>query len=158
MTFINDAASFINQLPISIDLPDDFKQYREVTTLLFKRIIDALNKKTGSLYYLQELGNFQSFFTSGQPYVFRNDYRYVFDLISLNGGNIAGGASVTFAHGITSFMYGTLIYVTVTATTGLSFTCTYPYSSMDATNIYFTNPLPSTALSSAIFVAEYLKN
>ena len=100
----------------------------------------------------------RSFFTSGQPYVFRNTYRYVFDLVALNGGNIGGGASVTFAHGITGFKYGTLIYVTATATTGLSFTVTYPDSSMDATNIYFTNPLGGTALVSAIFVAEYLKD
>lgn len=158
MSISNDPAILINQLPVSLEMPKDFDQFREISSLLFKRIIDAVNKKEGSLYYLQEIGNFESFFTSGQPFVFRNGYRYIFDLIALNGGNIGGGASVTFPHGINGFLQGTLIYVTATATTGLSFTATYPYSSMDATNIYFTNPLPATALSSAIFVANYLKN
>lgn len=157
MSINSDPATLINQLPVSLEMPRDFNQFREVSSLLFKRIIDAVNKKEGSLYYLQELGNFESFFTSGQPYAFRTGYRYVFDLIALNGGNITGGSSVTFAHGIIGFTEGTLIYVTATATTGLSFTSTYPNSSMDATNIYFTNPLPATDLTSAIFVAEYLK-
>jgi hypothetical protein len=47
--------------------------------------------------------------------------------------------------------------VTATDTTGLSFTATYPYSSMDATNIYFTNPEGGTALVAAYFVSNYLK-
>jgi hypothetical protein len=158
MTGISDPASLINQLPVSLEMPKDFEQFREISSLLFKRIIDAVNKKEGSLYYLQEIGNFESFFTSGQPYVFRTGYRYVFDLVALNGGNIAGGATVIFPHGIIGFKIGTLIYATATATTGISFTVTYSYCSMDATNIYFTNPLPGTALSSVIFVGEYLKN
>jgi hypothetical protein len=157
MSITSNSPLQINQLPSSLEIPRDFEKFREMGSLLFMRIVDAVNKKTGSLYYLQEIGNFQSFYTSGEPYVFRNGYRRVFDLVSLNGGTIAGGSSVTFAHGITGFVQGSLIYVTATASTGLSFTCTYPDASMDVTNIYFTNPLPSTGIVAAMFVAEYLK-
>lgn len=158
MSSTSDQALQVNQLPVSLEIPTDPKQFQEVISLLMRRVVDAVNKKEGSLYYPQELGNFQSYFTPGMPFVFRNVYRYVFDLVAINGGPIAGGASVTYAHGITSFVNGTLIYVTATDTNGLSFTATYPYSSMDATNIYFTNPEAGTALVAAYFIAQYTKN
>lgn len=138
-------------------MPEDFKQYREVTSLLFKRIIDALNKKEGSLYYLQELGNFQQFYTAGQPYNFRTVYRKTFDLVTLNSGNIGAGATVTFAHGITGLANTALIYASCTSTASDFFTVVYPNAKMDATNLVFTNPLAGTALTQVSFVAEYMK-
>jgi len=158
MTINSNQPLQVNQLSSSLEMPKDYEDFREVISLYLKRIADAVNKKTGSLFYLQEIGNLESYFTSGMPFVFRDVYRYCFDLIALNGGNIAGGASVTFPHGIVGFKYGTLIYVTATDTNGLSFTATYPYSSIDATNIYFTNPEGGVALVEAVFVAQYLKD
>ncbi len=157
MTLPSDPSLQINQIPISLEIPRNYEEFREIASLLFKRIIDAVNKKTGSLYYLQELGNFQSFFTPGEPFVFADAYRATFDLIDLNNGDIAGGASVSFAHNIVGFLRGTLIYATATATDTTSFTVVYPDAYMDATNIYFTNPLPGTALISCIMVCEYCK-
>lgn len=157
MSFTSNPSIQINQLPSSLEIPQDYEGFREIASLLFMRIVDAVNKKEGSLYYLQEIGNFQVYYTSEKPYVFRNVYRYVFDLISMNSGNIAGGSSVSFSHGIDGFTEGTLIYATATATDTTSFTVTYPDAYMDNMNIYFTNPLPGTEISKCSFVAEYLK-
>jgi hypothetical protein len=158
LTLPSDPSLQINQIPVSLEIPEEYEEFREIASLLFKRIIDAVNKKTGSLYYLQELGNFQSFFVPGQPFVFADVYRSTFDLIDLNGGDIAGGASVVFPHNILGFLRGTLIYATATATDTTSFTVMLPYAHMDDTNIYFTNPLPSTPLIFCSMVCEYTKN
>ena len=158
MTINSNQPLQINQLPTSLDLPVEYEAFRDVLSLLLRRIIDAVNKKEGSLYYLQELGNFQSYFMPDAPYVFRDVYRYVFDLVSLNGGNIAESASVSFAHGIVGLTNGTLVYASCTATTGETFTSVYPDAYMDQTYIYFTNPLSGATLSAAYFIANYTKN
>jgi hypothetical protein len=163
MTGITDPALFINQLPSSIEIPKDYEAFQEIVSLLLMRIVDSVNKKTGSLYYLQEQGNFQSFYTwdyvnnVGLPFQFRNGYRNTFDLVALNGGNIPGGATVNFAHNIMGLKYATLIYASCTSVANDFFTVVYPDCSMDATNVNFTNPLGATDLNSVIMVCEYLK-
>jgi hypothetical protein len=163
MSSISDQPLFINQLPSSIEIPREYEQFREIVSLLLMRIVDAVNKKEGSLYYLQELGNFQSFYTwdyvngVGLPFQFRNGYRNVFDVVALNGANIPGGAMVNFAHNIVGLKYATLIYASCTSVANDFFTVVYPNATMDAVNINFTNPLGGTDLNSVIFVAEYLK-
>ena len=74
MTINSNQPLQINQLPTSLDLPVEYEAFRDVLSLLLRRIIDAVNKKEGSLYYLQELGNFQSYFMPDAPYVFRDVY------------------------------------------------------------------------------------
>ena len=157
MTINSNPALQVNQIPVSLDLPRDYESAKEILSLLLKRLEDAMNKKEGSLYYLEEMGNFQSYFFPDAPYQFRDVYRYVFDLVSLNGGNIAGGTSVKFAHGIVGITNGTLIYASCTATDSTTFTVTYPNAYMDNTYIYFTNPLADTALTACYFVAQYCK-
>jgi len=161
MSFTNDPALQTNQLPISIEFPADPELFREILSLWQQRVSNSVNSKTGGLFTLVETFNSEQFFTAGNPNVFRNDYRKTFDITGLNGGNIAGGATVNFPHGITGLLQGTLIYATCTAVSGITFTVTYPYFTVDTAtggNINFTNPLGATALSTVIGVAEYVKN
>jgi hypothetical protein len=157
MSYSSDRSSLINQLPLSVDFPREQEKFLQILTDLYKRIANTVNTKEGGLYTLQEFFNSQQFFGANAQ-TLRNAYRTTFDLVSLNSGNIAGGATVTFAHHITGYQFATMVYVSGTGIDGTGFTVVYPDASMNSTNISFTNPLASTALKSAIFVAEYLKN
>lgn len=159
MSFSSDIPLQSNQLPISIDYPSpkDEKNFINTLSLDRKRISDSMNTKTGGIYQLQEQANFNQYFTTGNPQVNRNAYRSVYDVVNLNGGNIGAGATVAFPHNINGLSYSTLIYASCTSTDPIFFTVVYPYAYLDAVNLNFTNPL-GTALTSVIFVAEYLKN
>lgn len=157
MSTSNDSLN-LNQLPVSVEIPRDPVKGVEIISLLYKRIAASVNSKEGGLFPLAETGNFQQFYTTGNAYAFRPVYRYTFDLVALNSGNISGGATVTFAHGIVGLLYTTLLYASCTSVAGDFFTVVYPDASASATNIIFTNPLGSTALSNAVLVFEYLKN
>ena len=159
MSFSSDQALQVNQLPISIEFPKEQERFYEILTLWAKRVTNAVNSKEGGLYSLEELFDFKQYFTASNPNVFRNDYRKTFDLTGLNGGNIAGGATVSFPHNINGLFQGTLIYAGCTSVTPTYFSVMgQPTIYLDSVNINFTNPLPATALSSVIAVAEYLKN
>lgn len=93
MAFSNDPAVQSNQLPISLDIPSDPKQLKETLSLLFKRVINAVNTKEGGVYSLQENANFAQYYTLGNPNQYRNAYRTTFDLVNLNGGNIPVGTT-----------------------------------------------------------------
>lgn len=157
MSSSSDPALTTNQLPISVEMPSEFEKFREIISLLYKRIANSSNSKTGGLYSLQESYNSNQYYDITNTQTFRSAYRKVFDLVALNGGNIAGGATVSFPHGITGLKYSALIYASCTSVTPEFFTVVYPNAKMDAINLVFTNPLPATALSSVILVAEVLK-
>jgi hypothetical protein len=158
MSFSSDQAILINQLPISAEFDKDQEKFLEQLGSLYKRIAQSVNNKEGGLYSLQELYNSQLFFMTGNPQQFRNVYRKVFDVVDLNGGNIPAAGAVSFPHNINGILYATNIYASCTSTTNEFFTVVYDDATMDAANLYFTNPLPATPLKSVLFVAEYLKN
>lgn len=91
MAYSSDPALQANQLPISIDLPEDEKQLRETLTSTYKRTVDAMNYKIGGLFSLQEVADFERWFSVGKPGNTRNGYRKTFELET---GNL------TFSHGI----------------------------------------------------------
>lgn len=154
MSFSSDQPLLVNQLPLSVDFPKDDQKFLEILTETYKRIANCANSKTGGLYSIQELFNSEQFFTA-TPNQFRNVYRKTFDLVALNGGNIAAGATVAFAHNITGLKYATLIYASCTSAAQF-FTVVYPDAFMDPVNINFTNP-SANAVTAAFFIAEYLK-
>ncbi len=94
MSFSSDAPLVANQLPISIDFPETSDpDFLSTLSLIYKRIADAANTKEGALYLLQELATFQLFFTLGDPQTLRNTYRFTYDLVDENGGNIPNGTT-----------------------------------------------------------------
>ena len=168
MSFSSDPSTLINQLPISLELPKKYEEAHEVLSLLLKRINDAVNKKEGSLYSLAEFGNFQSYFIQTDPNNFRTVYRKVFDMVNLNGGSIAPGATVSSAHGISGITQTTRIYGSATNSDAPVHYLPLPYASqtttkiieiyLTPTNVVLVNGSTQTALTSATIVAEYVKN
>ena len=157
MSFSSDPALLINQLPISLDLPKDPEKFREEVELFTKRTANILNTKTGGLYSGQEYSNSEVFNVT-TPMTTSNVYRKCFDLVALNGGNIPGGGTVTFAHGINGIDASALIYASCTTADPFFFSVMgYPTVYLTATNVVFTNPLGGDALTRCYVIAEYLK-
>ena len=162
MSISSDPALIVNQLPISIELPSDPREMREILTLWMKRVANAVNYKEGSLYNLIELYSFKQYYNIANVNTFRNVYRSVFDMTTQNATlpntPIAPSATVSFAHNITGLMFGTMIYAGCTTTQPRYFSVMGETSVwLDPININFTNTstFPITACT---VVAEYLKN
>ena len=165
MSFSNDPALLVNQLPISVELSENFNLFNEQVTLLYKRIANSTNTKTGGLHDKVERYNSDQYFTA-TPNLYRNVYRKSFDLIELAGGNIAPGATVTAAHGIVGIVlvvnwYGGVVtdtpdfrpvpYVdTVAVTNQIGVTAT-------AVNIVLVNGATAPTITSGVLTLEYLK-
>ena len=163
MSFTSDPGLQANQLPISVDVPKDWDKFQEFIELWIKRNTNAVNTKEGGLYSLSEIFSFKQYFTINNPNVFRNVYRKTFDMVSLNGGNIAIGATVSSAHNITGLKYQTMAYAGCTQLDG-SGNLLLGFSVMgnndvwlDPMNVNFKNN-SGVILGSVLAVAEYLKN
>jgi len=157
MAFSSDQPLQTNQLPISVDLPQDQEQLRTVLTDNYKKTANIMNTKEGSLYLFQEIASYKQLSGASPMDPNINCYRTTFDLVSLNGGNITAGATVAFPHGITGLFRSILVYVSASSTAPEYFTVVYPDCWMDGTNINFTN-ISASDVDNAIFVAEYAKN
>ncbi len=159
MGFSFDEASLANQVVTTPNLPsvDEKKLFENRLEDILRIMAQVINTKEGGLYDLSEKLCFKQVFTINDPQRFRNVYRKSFDLVDLNGGNIAGGATVAFAHNIPTIQDAIMIYVSCVTTDPEYFTAVYPDVVLDATNINFTNPHAS-AVSSAIAVAEFTKD
>jgi hypothetical protein len=176
MSFTNDRAILANQLPISIEFPKEPERFYEVLTLWQRRVSNAVNTKIGGLYVPQELFSFKQYFTVNDPDVFRNVYRFTYDMVALNGGPIAAGATVAVPHNIplptpTSLFNGVNIYGSATNSDTIPNgpkRMPLPYSSstttrdieiyLDNVNVTLINGSTQTILTYATIVAEYLKN
>lgn len=157
MSFSSDKPLQSNQLPISIDYPDPSNtDFLSVISLDRKRISDSVNTKVGGIFSQQENASFKKYNVE-TPDKTSNGYRKSFNITQLNGGNIAAGATVNFAHNITGIAKGSTIVAECTSIDNRYFSVMYPYVYLDATNVYFTNPL-AVALTTVYVIAEYLKD
>ena len=147
-----------NQAITTINLPSlsDADLFEDRLEELLRSLSTITNTKEAGNYNISEILTFKQYFIANNPQKRRNVYRKSFDLVDLNGGNIAAAATVTFAHGITNLTDSVLIYVSCVTTDPEYFTAVYPDIHLDATNINFTNPHAS-AVSSAPAVCEYTK-
>lgn len=91
----SDQPLVANQLPISVDFPQDPQEFINTISLLYKRIANSVNTKEGALYLPQELATFQQYFTPNDPQKLRNVYRKVIDF-----GALPNTAVKLVAHGI----------------------------------------------------------
>jgi hypothetical protein len=172
MSFSNDPAQLSNQLPLSIDFPQDPDELQRILSSSYKQTVDSLNSKEGALYLLQEINSFAQFFpssvdaNSSQSLVLRPAYRVTFDLVAMNGGPISTGITVIpllpeqFIVGIvepTSLRGAATIsgpeYVSLH---GASSDCEFDNTNPNAQTIIVTNNYASE-YSTAIFIFEYLK-
>lgn len=168
MSFSSNPPLQINQLSISQELPPTYEQAHEILSLLLKRIVDAVNTKEGSLFTLQEVGNFDQYYILNDSTIFRNVYRYVFDMVAQNGGAIGPGATVSVLHGIVGLTKLTRMYGGAKNSDPTPRYIPLPYVSVSAvteqvevyitdTNIVLINGATQTALTDASLVIEYTK-
>lgn len=161
MTSSSDPSLLINQVPVSLEFPEDQGKFRDNITNYLRRMADSVNSKDTGLYSLMEYYSgkqyFTNFATSGQQN-FRNVYRKMFDLVALNGGNIPAGGTVAFPHNITNLFQSAGIQANYT-TNNQTYASVMGSANvnLDAVNVNFTNP-EIVPLVAAYVVAEYLKN
>lgn len=104
MSFTSDNPLQVNQLPVSMEFPPSYEEFLPIMSLLYKRIVAAMNSKEGSLYTIIEQGNFQRYYTPSDPQTFRNVYRLVVQVTPLVAGpnpfphGIPSIAGFTFTH------------------------------------------------------------
>ena len=83
MTFSNDKPALQDQLPISIEIPEDSKEFRDRFNDIYQKIATSLNAKEGGLYVPEEKTTGQRYFDASNPQKNKNVYRMVVDFGAL---------------------------------------------------------------------------
>jgi hypothetical protein len=167
MTYSSDNPLNTNQLPISLDVNPNDKDFENILLLYLRRVANAVNTKESGLFLLQENANFEQWYQIGNPQQNRNAYRITADLVNLNGGNIATGStslvlsSSTQPMNINGYLYPVQGFGGAKDTNGLSYFLNDPsiyvrYNSSTNTIIIQNNS--GNALTWCVWVFEYLKN
>jgi hypothetical protein len=166
MTISSDNALNTNQLPISLDVNPDERDFQSTLILYLRRIANAVNTKESGLFLLQENAPFEQWYQIANPDQNRSAYRITVDLVFLNGGNIPVGATaivlsaVTQPMAINGYLYPVQGFGGAINVAGTSYFMNDPnvyvrYVSVTNT-ITITNNTGS-ALTWAVWVMEYLK-
>lgn len=167
MTFSSDNALNTNQLPISLDVNPEDKDFENILLLYLRRVANAVNTKESGLFLLQENANFEQWFQTGNPQQNRNAYRITADLVALNGGNIGAGAtnlvlsSSTQPMNINGYMFPVQGFGGALDTTGVSYFLNDPQVFVrykNSTNTITITNNSGNALTWCVWVMEYLKN
>lgn len=163
MSFSSDPVLQANQLPISIELSEKPEQLIQQLELIFKRISNTVNTKTGGLYQTLETAAFDQLFTPGNPQQFRSVYRKVVDF-----GALPNAGLKQVAHGIAFDTNFRLVrsYASATDPVGLNY-IHLPFSSptlnenikllVDGTNVNVTTAINYTAYTTCYVIIEYVK-
>ena len=169
MSFSSDNPLLANQLPISLEIPDDPDLLREYNELLFERINTAVNSKEGALYVPKENATFQNYFGTTASVAdpaanFRPTYRMV-----INFGALPNTGTTSVAHGIafTTQFQLTRMYGATTDPVNLLY-LPLPYASptlannisldADGTNVNIITGSDRTAFTLTTVVLEYTKS
>jgi hypothetical protein len=166
MTFSSDPALNTNQIPVSLDVNPEDKEYQNILQLYLRRIANAVNTKESGLFLLQENAPFEQWYQIGNPQQNRNAYRITADLVFLNGGDIPTGStsltlsSSTQPQSINGYLYPVQGFGGAIDTSGLSYFLNDPsiyvrYNSSTNTIIIQNNS--GSALTWCVWVMEYLK-
>lgn len=167
MTFSSDNALNTNQLPISLDVNPEDRDFENILLLYLRRVANAVNTKESGLFLLQENANFEQWFQLANPQQNRNAYRITVDLVNLNGGNIAAGttnivlSSSTQPQNITGYLYPVQGFGGAVDTAGLSYFLNDPsiyVRYQNSTNTIIIQNNSGNALTWCVWVMEYLKN
>ena len=163
----SDPSLNTNQLPISLDVNPEDKDFQNILLLYLRRVANAVNTKESGLFLLQENATFEQWYQIGNPQQNRNSYRITADLVMLNGGNIPVGttnivlSTSTQPMKINGYLYSVQGFGGAVDTTGLSYFLNDPdiyvrYN--NSTNTIIIQNNSGNALTWCVWVMEYLKN
>jgi hypothetical protein len=167
MTFSSNEALNTNQLPVSLNVNPEEKDFENILLLYLRRVANAVNTKESGLFLLQENANFEQWYQVGNPQQNRNAYRITADLVVLNGGNIPTGttnivlSSSTQPMIIMGYLYPVQGFGGAIDTSGLSYFLNDPSIYVrynNSTNTIIIQNNSGKALTWCVFVLEYLKN
>lgn len=95
MSYSSNQDALQSQLPISIELPEDQKEFRFKVNDLYQKIASSVNAKEGGLYVPEEKTTGQQYFDILNPQKNKNVYRMVVDF-----GALPNTTSKSVAHNI----------------------------------------------------------
>lgn len=141
MSFSSDNAQVTNQIPQTINLPkiEQSELFQERLKDLLRNVANNLNGKIGGIYDQSEKGTGEQYFIDNNPQRYRHVYRKTFDMVDINGGNIAPAAVVVTAHNMSQVKESAHIWANCAATTGECFSLMGTNVFANATNVSFTN-------------------
>lgn len=172
MTFSSDPALNTNQVPISLDVDPDDKEFGNTLVLYLRRLANAINTKENGLFLLQETAPFKQWYQISNPQQNRNAYRLTIDLVFLNDQinavtTIPAGTTplqlttTTQPPEITGYMFPVQGFGGAVDTGGLSYFLNDPdlfVRYQASTNTIIIQNNTGNALTWAVWVMEYLKN
>lgn len=167
LMFSSDVPLNTNQLPISLDVNPEDRDFENILLLYLRRMANAVNTKESGLFLLQENANFEQWYQIGNPQQNRNAYRITADLVNLNGGNIPAGttnivlSSSTQPQNIMGYLYPVQGFGGALDTIGLSYFLNDPdifVRYQNSTNTIIIQNNTGNALTWCTWVMEYLKN
>jgi hypothetical protein len=167
MTISSNQPLNTNQLPVSLDVNPEDKEFQNILLLYLRRVANAVNTKESGLFLLQENANFEQWYQVGNPQQNRNAYRITTDLVLLNGGNIpTGSTSIVLSSStqpmiINGYLYPVQGFGGAVDTSSLSYFLNDPdiyvrYN--NSTNTIIIQNNSGKALMWCVWVMEYLKN
>jgi hypothetical protein len=95
MSSSSDNSLLTNQLPVSLDVNPQDRDFESILLLYLRRVANAVNTKESGLFLLQETGSFEQWYQLNNPQQNRNGYRLTIDLVALNGGNPIPASTTT---------------------------------------------------------------
>lgn len=167
MSFSSNNPLNTNQLPISLDVNPEDKDFENILLLYLRRVANAVNTKESGLFLLQENASFEQWFQNNNPQQNRNGYRTTADLVALNSGNIPAGATnivlttTTQPPLINGYLYPVQGFGGAIDTTGISYFLNDPNIYVrynNSTNTIIIQNNSGNALTWCVWVMEYLKN
>ncbi len=164
MSFSSDIPGLQNQLPLSIELPDDLDGLRGAVNDLYQDIASTVNTKEGALYVPIEKLTSAQYFLAANPQQNRAVYRMVVDF-----GALPNTGLKSVPHGIVgmnSQYTATRIYGAATDPINLIY-IPLPYASpvlaaniemyVDATNVNITTGSNRSTFTRSTVVIEFTK-
>lgn len=178
MSFTTDQPTLSNQVPVSLDVNSEEKDFHSTLLLYLRRIANAVNSKEQALYPLQETGDFKLWFNNSTPLVIqnnRNGYRLTVDMVALNLlinsiATIPAGTTTlqltttaprTQPQPIVGYLYPTRGFGGALDSTGVSYFPSDPnieVTFMGSTNTFTIINNTGNDLVQFYWVLEYLKN
>lgn len=158
MSFSSDIPGLQNQLPVSIELPEDPKQFRYRINDLYQKIASSVNLKEGALYVPEEKINGAQYFDANNPQKNKAVYRMVVDF-----GPLPNTGTTSIAHNIAGWDANfrlTRAYGAATDPVGLE-AVPIPndgiFLSINSTDVIVTTTANFSAFTETTIVIEYTK-
>jgi len=158
MSFTSDNAAMGDQLPLSIDYPEDEKDFRNKLYNVNQRTAQAVNTKVGGLYTPQERGTGAQYADLTNPQKNKNVYR-----ITVDFGAMPNTGTKSVPHGIQGWNSNYRLVQSYGGATSPSTTDWVPLTNDgiklngNDTNVTITTTSDYSSYTETSIVIEYLK-